>query len=508
MLLAIASVVAAREVLLLALATQPFPVAYLFEDDAYYALAVARNLAHGHGPTADGSQWTNGFQPLWTVLVSGPYALFEDERLVFAAICLLSTALWLASAYLFARLVHGFIAAPAQKAAVPWLRLAIAAVFLSDLQLQAAYFNGLETGLYLTLVLAILLFARPEVRLSGLNGGSIGPPLGVGIALGVMILARNDGVFLAAALLIAAALSKRTWARLRAVVVCGLALTAVLLPWLAFNVWLTGSIVPQSGLATNAGPYASDDILAKTSQLLARLAQLTYTPFPMDYGAIGTSSAPQTVLLAALSIGVGLTLAARHSAVQLPAKLVWPLAVAVVCLGAYYVMASGAVWMYDRYLMPYKLLALCAWGFFLVTWIARVPSVAVALAVFAAVGVSLYYQLGGPSPGSNMSQDALWLQESALVQGDHKIGMFESGRAAYAFPGRVINLDGKTNLAALRAIQQGEFLQYLERSDLDVLVFRAYFEPWLDAAYPAWRTVFVPEPGGLPGLVISHRVAA
>jgi hypothetical protein len=56
MMLAIAVVVAARETLELALATQPAPVAYLFDEDAYYVLAVARNLARGHGLTADGSR--------------------------------------------------------------------------------------------------------------------------------------------------------------------------------------------------------------------------------------------------------------------------------------------------------------------------------------------------------------------------------------------------------------------------------------------------------------------
>src|SRR5436190_16369972 len=33
-------------------------------DDTYYSLSIARSIAHGHGPTADGTTLTSGFQPL------------------------------------------------------------------------------------------------------------------------------------------------------------------------------------------------------------------------------------------------------------------------------------------------------------------------------------------------------------------------------------------------------------------------------------------------------------
>src|SRR5882757_7514778 len=32
-------------------------------DDTYYTLTIARSMAHGHGPTVDGSTLTSGFQP-------------------------------------------------------------------------------------------------------------------------------------------------------------------------------------------------------------------------------------------------------------------------------------------------------------------------------------------------------------------------------------------------------------------------------------------------------------
>jgi hypothetical protein len=40
-----------------------------FQDDAFYYLVIARNVAAGHGFTMDQISPTNGFQPLWLWLL-------------------------------------------------------------------------------------------------------------------------------------------------------------------------------------------------------------------------------------------------------------------------------------------------------------------------------------------------------------------------------------------------------------------------------------------------------
>ena len=42
-------------------------------DDTYYTLTIARSIAHGHGPTADGTTLTSGFQPLLGFLMIPVY---------------------------------------------------------------------------------------------------------------------------------------------------------------------------------------------------------------------------------------------------------------------------------------------------------------------------------------------------------------------------------------------------------------------------------------------------
>ena len=73
--------------LLLRLAIACAPFSYLASrgpllDDAFYSFSIARNLAAGHGPTADGIHATSGFQPLHTVLLVPFYLLFPRDPIL------------------------------------------------------------------------------------------------------------------------------------------------------------------------------------------------------------------------------------------------------------------------------------------------------------------------------------------------------------------------------------------------------------------------------------------
>jgi len=47
----------------------------LVADDAYYYFTIARNIAHGLGPTFDTLTPTNGFHPLWLLMLVPIFAL-------------------------------------------------------------------------------------------------------------------------------------------------------------------------------------------------------------------------------------------------------------------------------------------------------------------------------------------------------------------------------------------------------------------------------------------------
>ena len=75
-------VLAAAALLLLVLR----PAAHVYDmpmtEDGYYALAVARNVANGNGITIDGTNLTNGFQPLFTFLQAGAFAVANGDEIL------------------------------------------------------------------------------------------------------------------------------------------------------------------------------------------------------------------------------------------------------------------------------------------------------------------------------------------------------------------------------------------------------------------------------------------
>src|SRR4029079_19731684 len=53
-------------------------LAFTFYDDAYYYLGVAKHLGAGDGSTFDGINRTNGYHPLWCVLLVPLVTAFRD----------------------------------------------------------------------------------------------------------------------------------------------------------------------------------------------------------------------------------------------------------------------------------------------------------------------------------------------------------------------------------------------------------------------------------------------
>ena len=220
---------------------------YLFSDDTFYYLDIARNSLNRPGFTFDGQHITNGFHPLWQWILFGlgTFHLVHYDDLtgtlmrVFALDVLL---LGLAAGF--------FCVACARYFRQPMLALLTVApglFWLLSLGVSPVYFstwyyaNGMESAVALLFFSLALLFYAD---------GELSPPrlLLVSICLGLTVLSRLDDVFLVGSIAIWILLKSSPQGRLNKLV--SLSPIALLLAaYLAYNRITVGVFLPLSGAA-------------------------------------------------------------------------------------------------------------------------------------------------------------------------------------------------------------------------------------------------------------------
>ncbi len=208
------------------------------QDDFFYYLQIARNLASGHGSTANGIVPTNGYHPLWLLFLAAVCAVSTHGTAIAMALFLVTTLACAATFGLTLRLLHrvGGLRWPAS------LPLAMAALVYC----LKLFFDGMEITLTVPLALAALTAFHNERRWrSGLL-----PAAGLGLLFSLVILSRLDSALLVAMLLAGSVASPQLRRRIGRRQVLGVALG--LLPvvlYLAVNRHVFGVWLPVSGMA-------------------------------------------------------------------------------------------------------------------------------------------------------------------------------------------------------------------------------------------------------------------
>lgn len=202
-------------------------------DDTYYVLSIARNIAAGFGPSADGIELTSGFQPLIALILT-PAFLAGGDPDVPVRIAILTSGI-------FGALNTGLAGAIVHDLTGRRLAAAFAMAFAATSPVILGNdMNGMETSLAsFCLLLATLLFARarcdsrPAVFIAA------------GLASGLAMLARIDSCFLVGLLGLWGL--GRFGPRQNALIV-GAALATVA-PWWGYSLATFGGILPESGAA-------------------------------------------------------------------------------------------------------------------------------------------------------------------------------------------------------------------------------------------------------------------
>lgn len=214
------------------------------QDDAYYYFVIARNIAENGLVSFDGETLTNGFHPLWQLLITPFWFFLEPEHDAVLASMWLAVVLNTAAIPLLFFIVRRITAQTG-------VALFAAALFAFHGSIIGDHFNGLETSLNSTVLLLLLwqflrlvLPQEQDEKSSGLSGWFC-----FGFFASLVFLARTDNAFVIITLYSALLFFSFREERLSAFLLAGMTGVVFILPWLWWNYHHFGAIVQSSGLA-------------------------------------------------------------------------------------------------------------------------------------------------------------------------------------------------------------------------------------------------------------------
>jgi len=461
-------------------------------DDAFYSLAVARNIALGTGLTCDGIHRTNGFQPLYVFLMVPVYRLMPDDKItpVYVAITILALA-GVAGGWFMYRI--------ASRRWGPGAGLFALLLFCFSPYAIENCTNGLETSLAaLFWMIAIELYLgkiRPD-------GGSLRARLGLGVVLALLVFTRIDGGILAVAIALDWLFRPIEGApdmKRRVRMITEIAITALVLyaPWAIYNQVSFGSVMPVSGGAVRyiSQMFGGWELSVPVPEFEPGhvpfsfyLGKFIYSVGALVRGNIFFPATPVVFLLGRLGtflhvpeLGAWwLWLAVMMGGFALARWVEREMDVLFIAIGLTLIAYSAYVfahWFFYRYFYPIELclLLLSAAVFkFMMERIAaraRVP----ALIVIALVFAFIFYKSGKVIYGHTTDDKivtyySLAMQINENLPEDARVGAFQSGAIGYFADRTVINLDGAVNGDALKAMKEKRMMDYIIGQEIDYVM--------------------------------------
>jgi hypothetical protein len=199
-------------------------------DDAFYYLGIGQHIARGQGATSDGLHHTNGFHPLWQLIVAAWATVCSGDVLV-RVVLLTELAASLGAIVVLYRLLS-----PVWGPGVTLF--ALVAAMHSTFAIVAVA-NGMESGLVvLTLSVVIATLA------AFLKGPTTGRAAVCGAACGLAVLSRVD---LAAVIWVVPVVMAWRTRLAQAILVWAGGAGGVVAPWVVWSQLWAGHVLPVSG---------------------------------------------------------------------------------------------------------------------------------------------------------------------------------------------------------------------------------------------------------------------
>ncbi len=426
-------------------------IAWLMPDDAFYYLKIAENISSGYGSVFSVGEPTNGYHPLWlAILVTLRWLLQPSAELFVLYSLLTAIAFNLVAARLIARWLGmiGFTETQCLFGVV---------LYLFNPWIVPLTLTGLETPLFLACLFGFLLawqttIARdPEWRQA----------LRFGIAAGALMLARTDSIFFTIPAFVLAWIARPR--ALRLLLLAGVVASAVLAPWLIWNIRVFGTIQQSSSTAMSGVAHFGLPSMfqpgywSEAGRLLQnRLGWMTVGPLWRHPRHELHGFAGITLMEIACVLGVAAVVARRAARRGLIVPIV--LWLPVLALVFYY--AGFRLFIQVWHFSALPVLAIVILLNFVPTDTRPAAAIAAAVLLIPACGYTLTNGYFYPQIAAIGSIDALRAYRLD-AQTTYTICSTDAGLMAYFNPHRVINLDGVVNNRAAKYIEAGRLSDYI-----------------------------------------------
>ncbi|MEN9849369.1 MAG: hypothetical protein RL368_2109 [Pseudomonadota bacterium] len=432
-------------------------------EDGYLMMTIARNFALGFGmSTADGTLPTNGTQPLMTFVWAIFYWLTDgDKSTSVIFIVLTQFVISVLAAYLLWKLSIKLLENHPQRFEIAALT---SGVWFASPVFIGMSMNGLETGAYALIVLAICYGFL--LHLETLRWRQV---IFLGLALGICFWTRNDAIFFIFAVCVSYVLVAGERAqqiqRFYQILVMGSVSVLVAVPWLVNNYKGFGSIMPISGQAEALTAHFGYNLPFLPPVLVENF--MVFLPIPSSI----QNTPPVLALSLIFLLGTFWGLQKFYSRLETRAQRWLFTLVSIYGLGfcGFYGLYFGAEYFIPRYFYPLSPFTSLLWAV-LVLWIwARIKwwvLKGLLVSLMLGVIVSLHARDFGKSASHPHFQVVNWVDRH--VPTSDWVGAIQSGTLGY-FHDRTINLDGKVNPEALAARRREQVGYYVVSKSINYL---------------------------------------